>query len=495
MTLGGMRGGGKGAGGKGGVFAIALCLAPLACPSSPAGKGASASGGDRPTCVGAGSASCRRALSLLASASAFTNVKHDYILDPTSSFAPGRGVELAEGGARGEGGTWRAVPTACAVAQPQRGGAARSEAEAIDFGFVGVSVDNVLVGADADLTPFLSAGASGATHRVKLVAVAFVRDDDPQFFDASDAVSFAGTACACARATHFVGAVKRGGLLAYDLDARSGEAHGTAFAVAKARLEASDASIAETRVGGLEVEGLEDALATGQKSAGHLHFHVKDPVPIAYAVYPISDVCRFALPVPDVTPIPIDFGSVPYGEGGSRLVHVVNRAAIDLVATLGGRAFDVPARGSMDLPLAWSPRGDAPGCDAQTREEALVFAPKDGSAPAVPRQQSVRLVESVHTGRGAVTRSERVDTGEGRLIDYATTARDWTCPRDYVVAGCRAEHTQCADPKGDCTRDFVVTAREDGNGCHFACAGPRGILTKSYCRFDAVMDCRLRCGS
>jgi len=473
---------------------LLLGLAPLACPSSPP-KTAGADNADK-GCAGSAAPSCRGARALLASATAFSNVKHDYILDPTSSFAPGRGVELADGA------SWRAVPTACAVAQSRKTSAPAS-GDAIDFGFVGVSVDNVLVGADADITPLLSAGGSGATHHVRLVAMAFVRDDDPQFFDASDQVSFAGTACSCARATHFVGAVKLGGMLAYEIGARAGEVHATAFALAKARLEASDASIEETRIGGLEVEGLEEALGAegaGAKGAPAepkpLRFHVKNPVPVAYAVYPMSDVCRFALPVPDVTPLPVDFGVVPYDKDGARLVHVVNRAAIDLVATVGGgaRPFDIPARGSADVPLTWRPMGDEPGCDAQTREETLVFAPKDTSAPAVPRQQSVRLVESVRSGHGDVRRSERVDTGEGRLIDYATTVRDWTCPKDHVLAGCRAEHAECADARHDCSQDFALTAREDANGCHFGCAGPRGILSKTYCRFDAVMDCRLRCG-
>ena len=43
---------------------------------------------------------------------------------------------------------------------------------------------------------------------MSLVAVAFVRDLDPQFFGASEEVAFGGEACTCGRATHFVGSVK-----------------------------------------------------------------------------------------------------------------------------------------------------------------------------------------------------------------------------------------------------------------------------------------------
>jgi hypothetical protein len=473
----------------GGALFVGLALTLAACPGAPTtpqvAGGARGAGKGAAGCSGPHADACRRAQGMIASASAFSNVKHDYILDPTSTFAPGRGLE------QGADGTWSAIPTACA--QTKSGPRpAKLDTQTIDFGYVGVAVDNVLVAADADIMPFLAAGGSASVHKVKLVAIAFVRDLDPQFFDASDSVSFAA-GCACGRATHFVGAVKVGGMLSYELDVRAGEAHGRALELVKAKIEASATDVTETRVGDLEVEGLEAQLRGGPMATAPLTFRVKNPVPIAYAVYPIADVCKFALPEPEVSPAPVDFGEVPYGKDATRLLHVVNRAAIDLTATLGPRTVDVPAHGSVDFPVTWIPRGETVGCESQIREETLVFTPKDPTTPAVPRQQSVRIVENVRTGRGGILRAEHVDTGEARAPDYAATVRDWTCPEDYVLVGCHAEHAQCSDAQKDCSQDFSLTANQVGNGCHIGCNGPHGYLSKSWCRFDAVMECRLRC--
>jgi hypothetical protein len=176
-------------------------------------------------------------------------------------------------------------------------------------------------------------------------------------------------------------------------------------------------------------------------------------------------------------------------------VHVVNRASIDLRATLDGRTFSVPALGSADLPLTWTPAGDALGCEVQTREHALELVPRDPHAPVVPRTQSVRLVARVRTGKPTFRRHEHVDTGVGRKPDYAATEREWTCPPDYALASCRTERRECSD--GRCaTSGYAVNARPTENGCRFACSGPTGLvpgLSSYYCRFDAVMECRLRC--
>jgi hypothetical protein len=218
-------------------------------------------------------------------------------------------------------------------------------------------------------------------------------------------------------------------------------------------------------------------------------------VPIAYAVYPLADVCKFAFPAPEVSPETLDFGEVPYEREETRLVHVVNRAALDLRATLGDRTFAVPALGSVDVPLTWRPTGQTTGCHAQTREDTVQFYPRDDSAPVSPKVQSVRVVSRVRTGKPDFKRHEHIDSGSGRKPDYASTRRDWTCPPDYVVASCRTEKLQCGD--GKCTTDgYAVNAEPGENGCRFGCKGPESILpglSSNFCRFDAVMECRLRC--
>ena len=482
------------------ALAIAACGAPRVpldpTPAAPKAAGA----GD---CAGVDSPECRRAEGLIAAASAFGNVRHEYLLDPASSMAPGRGVQ------RGEGGAFTVLPTRCA--EPRAGAeidgraattpavdaatAPAVDASTIDFSYVGVAIDHALVAADAELAPWLSAGAEAAERRISLVAVAFVRDRDPQFFTASGDVAFGGDACSCGRATHFVGAVKVGGLIAYEMRVRAGELHGRALDFVRARVAARDARITQTVVGGLEVDGL-DGATNAASASKPLTFRVKTPVPIAYAVYPLADVCRFAFPAPEVSPATIDFGEVPFGREETRLLHVVNRAALDLRATLGEQTFAVPALGSVDVPLSWTPAGQTSGCQAQTREDTVQFYPRDESAPVTPKTQSVRVVSRVRTGKADFKRHEHVDSGSGRKPDYASTRREWTCPPDYVVASCKTERAQCGD--GRCTTDGYAVNAEPGqsNGCRFGCKGPESALpglSANFCRFDAVMECRLRC--
>jgi hypothetical protein len=441
-------------------------------------------------CGNLGNDACSRAKGLLAAANAFSNVEHSYLLDATSSFAPGRGL------AHGDTGTWTALPTACAKSPPDPG---KVDGTKVDFAFVGVSIDSVLLSADADVSPLFSAGGSAGQHTVRLVALAFVRDLDPQFFDATDEITYAGDACACRSATHFVGAVKLGGMLAYETTIREGEVHAKALEFVKAKLSAKGAAVTETRVGGLEVEGLSNIFSdTVQETASHpLTFKVKNPVPLAYAVYPISDVCKFAFPEPEVSPTPVEFGDVGYGKEATKLLHVVNRASFPITATLGKRTVDIGAHESTDFPVSWIPNGEASGCDAQSREEDLVFVPKDPSTPAMPKKQSVRLVEHVQTGRTVQVRAEPIDTGSGRSPDYAATERDWQCPADYTVANCRSQAEKCGDGTKPCgTQGYVVSAETKENGCHFGCKGPSSLLMGSNgCKFDAVMECKLKCAA
>jgi hypothetical protein len=470
------------------VLLFALLALP-ACPSAPGGldakKPENKAGG---ACAGLDGSGCGRAKGLLDVANGFGNVRHEYLLDPASAMVPGRGVQ------RGDGGGFTVLPTQCASSRAQRSDSnAKVDASTIDFSYVGVAIDQALVSADADLAPWLSAGAETTERKVSLVAVAFVRDLDPQFFGASDDVAFGGDACSCGRATHFVGSVKMGGLISYEMKVRTGELHGRALDFVRARVAAGDARITQTVVGGLEIDGLDGA--TSASSSKPLGFRVKTPVPIAYAVYPLADVCKFAFPAPEISPDTLDFGEVPDGREETRLVHVVNRAAIDLRATLGERTFAVPALGSVDVPLSWRPAGLTAGCQSQTREDTVQFYPRDETAPVTPKVQSARIVSRVRTGKAEFKRHEHIDSGSGRKPDYASTTREFSCPPDYVVASCRTEKAQCGD--GRCTTDgYTVNAEPAPNGCRFGCKGPESILpglSSNFCRFDAVMECRLRC--
>lgn len=473
----------------------AAIVALSACPKPPdlARTGPNAKDGQA-NCAGLEGSECSRAKGFIEAAGAFGNVHHEYLLDPASAMAPGRGVQRAAGG------SFTVLPTRCASERASNTGSAsaRVDASTIDFSYIGVAIDQALVGADADLTPWLSVGGEASERKLSIVAVAFVRDLDPQFFSASEDVAFGGDACSCGRATHFIGAVKMGGLISYEMRVRAGELHGHALDFVRARVAAGDARITQTVVGGLEIDGIDAASnpQSGQGASRPLTFRVKTPVPIAYALYPLGDVCKFAFPAPEISPESLDFGVVAADRDETRLVHVVNRASIDLRATLGERTFAVPALGSVDVPLTWRPSAQTTGCQAATREDTIQFHPRDESAPVTPKMHSARIVSRVRTGKGSIQRHEHVDSGSGRKPDYASTRREWSCPPDYVVASCRTERPECGD--GKCTTDgYVVNAGPAPNGCGFGCRGPESLLpsfsSSNFCRFDALMECRLRC--
>ena len=470
-----------------------LVLAIAACGGKGA-KDASNADGAQP-CGGLEGNACQRAAGMVRAANGFGNVRHEYLIDPASAMTTGRCV------ARTTEGAYEVLPHACAEPKSPATPAASADASKVDFTYVGLAIDHQLVGTDVDLVPWASAGASAAQKKISLVAMAFVRDDDPQFFNASSEVAFDGNACTHGRATHFVGAVKVGGMLAYEMIVRGAELHGSALSFFKARLAAGDKRITQTVVGGLEVEGLEAATATAADPAAAtgavdkpLTFRVKNPVPIAYAVYPLADVCKFSFPAPEVSPELVEFGDVPYGQQGERLLHIVNRANLEVRADFGGQSFTVPPLGNVDWPVRWTPNGSALGCERQEHQETLLFQPTS-SAPVTPKSQSVRLTKRVRTGKPLFTRQEHVDTGIHARPDYSEATRQWECPADYVMQSCRTENLQCGE--ASCTeKGYAVNASPEGNGCKFTCNGPKGIipgLSSYYCRFDAVMECALRC--
>ena len=107
----------------------------------------------------------------------------------------------------------------------------------------------------------------------------------------------------------------------------------------------------------------------------------------------------------------------------------------------------------------------------------------------------VKVTSRIRTGKPTFRRHEHIDTGIHRKPEYTSTKRDWECPPDYAIAACRTEKAECGD--GRCATDgYAVNAEPIPNGCRFGCTGPDGLLpgiSSMFCRFDAVMECRLRC--
>ncbi len=444
-------------------------------PELPGGP----SDGVRGGCSALGKSACKESDGLLSAVSAFSNVDHDFLLDPTGSYAPGRGVTRHAGG-------YKLTTQACA--EPKAGQSSVDQAT-IDYSYVGLAVDDMVVGADAELVPLISAGAESQVHKVKLVAVAFVRDKDPQFFSPSGAVTYEEDRCACGGATDFIGSVKVGGMLAYEILVRSGEVHGKALEFVKAKLRAEDTTLKQTVVGGLEVSGLEEMMEKGARSKP-LKFVVKNPVPVAYALYPLSDVCRFSLPEPEVSPPKLDFGDVPYGKEATRYVHVVNRSPLELRALVQGNTFAVPGLGTTEIPLVFKPEGSEVACEAMRREEALVFHPRD-EAPVTPKSHSMRVETSVRSGAGEVLKVENVDSGESHRQDWEMAKRDVACPRDYLADTCTVAKEDGCGESG-----VHVEAVAEGGVCHFAAKAKASFLPtlkSRYCRYQATAKCRLKC--
>jgi hypothetical protein len=468
------------------LFALASCVAVMGCPSPKAPEG---SGAARGACGKLEDKDCDRVKGMLSAMDSFSNVNQELILDARSTFVPGRGLEKTAGA------LWKPTTTECARPRNERETRvqdARIDPNAIDFSFIGVAIDEAIVSARAPISQVVTVGAEARVYNVRLLAVAFARDLDPQFFGPSDSVSYRESACSCDRATHFVGAVKYGGMLSYETTVKGVELNaGTVLDVVKAKIFAEDTDVRQVSVGGLTVKGLEEQLA-GHGTKKPLEFTVKNPVPIAYAVYPVSDVCKFSMPVPEVAPSAIDFGLVPTDKRGSRFLHVTNRAPFDVVALAQGASYAVPALGSLDVPVEYRPQDGATACQHDTREETIVFSPRDEGTPVMPRQHSVRVELHARSGASSVTRTEKIDSGIARRPDYETTGRDVVCPPGYAVASCMAEHAECSD--GKCGPGFVMDARPNGNGCHFGCRGPRaGVVFSEYCRMDGIMQCKLRC--
>ena len=212
---------------------------------------------------------------------------------------------------------------------------------------------------------------------------------------------------------------------------------------------------------------------------------VTKAAPVAYALRPVGELCPGGIPTPEVAPSPVDFGVAPDGTESRRTVRVTNRASVDLDAIVGARTVRLPARGAIDLPLSWTPDGDAWRCESQTRDEAIQFVPSWRAPNAPVREATARVLETVRTGRPSIVRAEPVEPApRARAGRGEPVTQSWTCPADFVPATCRVEHPVCAGRP--CA---AVKAEPVVGGCRFSCRGADG----APCRFDAVMECRLGC--
>jgi hypothetical protein len=442
---------------KGAIFAL-LLLASLGCSRAPA------TASRRAPCASLDAPACDRARALVLAASTYADEAHDLILaSPSAPFEPGAALARAKDG-------WQLLPSACARAVA---GSPALDVSDVTYAFVGVAVDATLVSADADVGPLLARPSRGS-HDVRLVALAFVGDRAPGTFRRGEAlVETAGGACTCDEATHFAGATKYGAMLSYAFTSPRDDTHVRALDLVRSALGDARVVVRESRAGAMTIDGLARFLA-GDPGIP-LTFRITEAAPIAYAAAPIDELCDF--PAPEISPSPLDFGVAGYGTEVTRAVHVVNRAAVELRAILGASTYVLPASGSIDLPLRWTPEGDAPECETQTRDETIPFFRVGGATP-----RTSRVLETIRTGRSSAERTERVVPSPPKL-DLASTTRDWTCPRGYVRTTCRADNTNGGD---------VVAEPQGETACHFACRGA-GSAGPAHCQFDAVMACALRC--
>jgi hypothetical protein len=266
------------------ILSISVAATLLACPSAKTPD--SSSHGAPSACGRLDDEDCATVRGMLSAMDAFSTVEESLVLDARNTLVPGRGMERA-------GASWKPTLTECARARDANAQSEHREAKvdpsAIDFSYIGVAVDEAIVDGNVPASQVVQAGGDARHYTVRLLAVAFARELAPQSFVPSDAVTHRESACACDRATHFVGAVKYGGMLSYETTLESVELQGgTVLDVVKAKLLAGNADVREVTVGGLSVSGLED----GHAPRRPLDFKVKNPVPIAYAVVPVSDVCK-----------------------------------------------------------------------------------------------------------------------------------------------------------------------------------------------------------
>jgi len=247
-------------------------------------------------------------------------------------------------------------------------------------------------------------------------------------------------------------------------------------------------------VGGLRLEGLSSK--SGAEGPGELRFEVTEAVPIAYSLYPVADVCRFALPEPEISPVPLEFGVVPYGQSAQRQLRVVNRAPLDVVAEHGDQKITIAAFGSGSLSLSWTPEGEGARCEHKDREEEILIRPKDSRLKVTPKERRIPVSMHLWAGMPTFSKHEPLDTGLSRAPEYDKVSADFRCPPGYVLESCEAQLERCASSNGTCHADgYRLLAEEvEGKGCRFRCTGPSSTLFGDHrCSYTAAMVCRLSC--
>jgi hypothetical protein len=279
-------------------------------------------------------------------------------------------------------------------------------------------------------------------------------------------------------------------MVAYDVDARVLDDRVPLATAFRAALLDARASVRETRIGDLALDGL------GRGHSITFAIRALAPSPIAHDAIPVADLCASALATPTVVPAPVDFGETPYGHTSRRVARISNDGDVPMRALRGTETIAIPARSAVDVSLEWKPEGDALGCETQTRDETLVFLRDvpDGISPSPVHEQSAVIHERVRTGRETITDTDRIDTAGRHEPDFEkATSHDVACPPDFVVTSCKADKRVCSDVAHDCSGDgYAAVASIKGNGCHFACKGPAAD-PRATCRFDAVTECRLAC--
>jgi hypothetical protein len=208
---------------RGFLFILFLAATLTACPSAKTPQNV-ANGGAPSGCGKLDDNDCAKVRAMLSAMDSFSNAHEELVLDTKDAFVPGREAKI--------------------------------DPNAIDFSFIGVAIDDAIVDAHAPASRVVPLGGEARLYTVRLLAVAFAHDLDPQP----------------------VGAVKYGGMLSYETTVKGAELRvGTVLDVVKAKLLASDSDVRQVTVGGLEVSGLDERRP--------LDFKVKNPVPIAYAVH------------------------------------------------------------------------------------------------------------------------------------------------------------------------------------------------------------------
>jgi hypothetical protein len=210
------------------MWTLPVAATLTACPSAKTLENAANRGGGS-GCGRLDDEDCAKVRGMLSAMDAFSNVHEELVLDVQNTFV-----------------------------HPE----AKIDPNAIDFSFIGVAVDEAIVDGHVPASQVVQVGGEARLYTLRLLAVAFAHDLDPQ------------PSCA----------VRYGGMLSYETTVKGVELRaGTVLDIVTAKLFAPDSDVRQVTVGGLEVSGLDERLEERRP----LDFKVKNPVPIAHPVHPV----------------------------------------------------------------------------------------------------------------------------------------------------------------------------------------------------------------